>query len=45
MNLNLKKLDVIFYQTETGVEPVREWLKDLPKSHKKAIGEDIKTVQ
>lgn len=26
-------------------EPVREWLKKLAKEDKKAIGEDIKTVQ
>jgi phage-related protein len=36
---------VVFFRTETGNEPVREWLKDLPKDEKKIIGEDIKTVQ
>jgi|SRR3990167_1716387 len=41
----MKKLDALFYRTETGSEPVREWLKELPKADKKAIGEDIKTVQ
>ena len=39
------KLEVVFYKTEQGNEPVREWLKDLPKADKKTIGEDIKTVQ
>ncbi|MDP2653094.1 MAG: type II toxin-antitoxin system RelE/ParE family toxin [Candidatus Omnitrophota bacterium] len=38
-------LQVVFYATETGHEPVREWLKSLLKEEKKAIGEDIKTVQ
>ncbi len=28
-----------------GNEPVREWLKNLPREEKKSIGEDIKTVQ
>ena len=38
-------LHVVFYKTESGKEPVREWLKDLPKEDKKIIGEDIKTAQ
>jgi len=38
-------LDVVFYQTEAGNEPVREWLKDLPREDRRTIGEDIKTVQ
>ena len=45
MNVKAKQLDAVFYCTENGSEPVREWLKDLLKSDKKAIGEDIKTVQ
>jgi len=38
-------LRVIFYRSESGVEPVREWLKELRKEDRKAIGEDIKTAQ
>ena len=38
-------LQVVFYMTSTGHEPVREWLHSLQKNEKKAIGEDIKTVQ
>ena len=34
-----------FFRTDAGTEPVREWLKDLPAAERKAIGEDIKTVQ
>ena len=41
----MSKLSVRFYVSEGGAEPVREWLKSLPKSARKAIGEDIKTVQ
>jgi phage-related protein len=40
-----KKLEVIFYHTESGTEPVREWLRELSKADKKLIGDDIKTVQ
>jgi len=38
-------LGVRFFRTDAGTEPVREWLKDLPAAERKAIGEDIKTVQ
>ena len=38
-------LSVKFYMSESGREPVREWLKDLSAQDRKAIGEDIKTVQ
>jgi len=39
------RLQVNFYKTESGNEPVREWLQGLPRAAKKIIGEDIKTVQ
>lgn len=39
------RLNVVFFRTDAGTEPVRRWLKALPVMHKKAIGEDIKTVQ
>ncbi len=39
------KLQVVFYRSSSGHEPVREWLKLLEKTERKAIGEDIKTVQ
>ncbi|NOU22719.1 MAG: type II toxin-antitoxin system RelE/ParE family toxin [Methyloglobulus sp.] len=38
-------LPVRFFKTESGNEPVREWLKELPGQDRKTIGEDIKTVQ
>ena len=39
------RLRVVFYKTESGKEPVRDWLKSLPHEEKKIIGQDIKTVQ
>lgn len=36
---------VVFFRLDSGREPVRDWLKDLPKEQRKAIGEDIKTLQ
>jgi phage-related protein len=38
-------LAVVFYRTDAGNEPVREWLKSLSREDKRTIGEDIKTVQ
>ena len=38
-------LHVFFFKSESGNEPVRDWLKDLPAIERRAIGEDIKTVQ
>ncbi len=38
-------LSVRFFVTEAGSEPVRNWLQGLSAKDRKAIGEDIKTVQ
>ncbi len=41
-----KRVPAIFFQTEAGGEPLRDWLKGLPSSEdRKRIGEDIKTVE
>lgn len=40
-----KRLIVRFYATERGHEPVRDWLRGLESSERKAIGADIKTVE
>jgi phage-related protein len=38
-------LNVNFYRSDSGREPVREWLNSLTKEEKRIIGEDIKTAQ
>lgn len=38
-------LCVAFFRSASGDEPVREWLKSLPREECRIIGEDIKTVQ
>ena len=35
----------VFFRTEAGNEPVRDWLKAMSKEDRKLIGTDIKTVQ
>ena len=42
---HLKRIQAIFYQSETGAEPVRDWLKELNKEDRFLIGTDIKTVE
>src|SRR5450759_1218691 len=41
----LPKLNAVFYKSQSGTEPVRDWLKRLPKEASKAIGEDMAYVQ
>lgn len=38
-------LTVVFFRTELGREPVREWLRDLDAEERKVVGEDVKLVQ
>jgi phage-related protein len=40
-----KRVPAIFFRTEAGGEPVRDWLKGLSPDDRKRIGEDIKTVE
>lgn len=40
-----KRVPAIFFRTEAGGEPVRDWLRSLLPEDRKRIGEDIKTVE
>lgn len=41
-----KKIAVVFFETEAGAEPVRDWLKnDIGDDDRKIIGADICTVE
>ena len=37
-------LSVAFFRTTSGNEPVRAWLRSLPRAERRIIGENIKTV-
>jgi phage-related protein len=39
------KIPLHFYRTSTGREPVREWLRELDRNLRLAIGEDLLRVQ
>ena len=38
-------LRVVFFSTEAGREPVRDWLRELSAEDRKVIGEDVKLLQ
>jgi len=39
------KIPLVFYRAERGVEPVREWLQQLPEAERHAIGMDLLRAQ
>lgn len=39
------QLRVFFFRSDLGNEPVREWLKALPRNQHRLIGNKIKAVQ
>ena len=41
----LPRLNAVFYKSQGGAEPVRDWLNRLARDERKAIGEDIAYVQ
>jgi len=43
--MNQPILNVHFFITKSGNEPVRDWIRSLTPDEKQTIGEDIKTVQ
>ena len=40
-----KTIQVVFYRTESGAEPVRAWLKKSSATDRTIIGEDLKTAE
>ena len=45
MPKSLKPIPLAFWRSAAGREPVREWLNELPREDKRAIGRDIAKVQ
>jgi hypothetical protein len=40
-----KKIAVTFFATESGTEPIHDWLRSLSREDQKTIGGDIRTVE
>ena len=39
------EIPVVFYRAGGGVEPVRDWLRNLPEDDRRTIGSDLALVQ
>ena len=42
---HLIAIEVVFYCTAAGAEPVRDWLRGMPAADRRTIGTDLATVQ
>ena len=40
-----RKIPLVFFRTPAGTEPVREWLRELPRAERHAIGTDLLRAQ
>lgn len=40
-----KMFSVVFFRTDAGNEPVRDWLRSLNREERAVIGADLRTVQ
>jgi phage-related protein len=45
MGREIKKIEAVFYRSGNGVEPVRDWLKELPEADRRKLGFDIALVE
>jgi phage-related protein len=43
--VRLRAIPTVFYRTEKGTEPVRDWLRGLTAEDRKTIGADLRTLQ
>jgi len=39
------KTSLVFFRTDSGSEPVREWLKTLPPADRREVGKDLMRAQ
>ena len=45
MDEQRKRVPVSFHRSSSGVEPVRDWLRELSASDRKIIGDDLRTLE
>ena len=45
MSAGPPKIDLVFYRTDSGNEPVRDWLLELDPVNRREIGLDLQRVQ
>jgi phage-related protein len=40
-----KRIPLVFFRTEAGAEPVRDWLRTLPKPDRRIVGGGLKQLE
>ena len=40
-----KRVPLVFFQTDAGTEPVREWLLELPRADRRIVGAGLKDLE
>ena len=40
-----RKIPLVFYRSNSGADPVKDWLKTLPSAERQVIGQDLMRVQ
>jgi phage-related protein len=40
-----KRIQIVFYRTSAGNEPVKEWLKSLDTEDRKTVGKDLLKIE
>lgn len=40
-----KRIPLVFFRTDAGSEPVREWLLELPKADRRVVGSGLKELE
>lgn len=43
--MSLKRVEAVFYRTESGSDLVREWIKALPREDRKVIGDGLRSLE
>jgi len=43
--VELRRFPAFFFRTEAGNEPVREWLRSLPREERRVIGLDLQRLE
>ena len=43
--IELRRFPALFFRTQAGTEPVRQWLRGLPKEERVVIGNDLQRLE
>jgi phage-related protein len=40
-----QRMPAVFFRTESGADPLLDWLRELPREERRALGEDLARLQ